>query len=65
MNCQSTNVAQGSLHSTGKLSFRPKDAKFLKLKTANVDVDACLCLDCGSVFLKADRKKTKQLTDEE
>jgi ferredoxin-like protein FixX len=53
------------MHSTGKLSFRPDDAKFLKLKTANVDVDACLCLDCGSVRLMADTEKVKELTDKE
>jgi hypothetical protein len=45
------------------MSFRPEDARFLKLKTANVTVEACLCLDCGSVFLKADPKKVKELTE--
>jgi hypothetical protein len=58
-------MAKGSMHSTGKVTFRPDDAKFLKLKTANVDVDACLCMDCGSVRLMADTEKVKELTDKE
>lgn len=63
LECGGTRLAKGSLHSTGKMSFRPEDAKFLKLKTANVDVEACLCLDCGSISLKADQEKVKQLTE--
>jgi hypothetical protein len=47
----------------GRMSFRPDDAKFLKLKTANVDVDTCLCLDCGAVRLIADTTKVKELTE--
>jgi predicted nucleic-acid-binding Zn-ribbon protein len=46
-NCNSTNMESGTLGSTGKIHFRPEDAKFLKLKTANVDVAASLCMDCG------------------
>lgn len=65
LNCGSSNMAQGKMHSTGAMNFRPDDAKFLKLKTANVDVGACLCLDCGSVFLKADPQKVKELTEKE
>ena len=62
--CNSTNVTAGTLHSTGRVTFRPQDAKFLKLKTANVEVDACLCLDCGRVSLKADARKARELTDQ-
>lgn len=62
--CGSTQTVQGSIHSTGKMYFRPTDAKFFKLKTANVDVNACLCLDCGDIHLKADTEKVKELTDQ-
>lgn len=63
LNCNGTNMAQGKITSTGKVTFRPEDTKFLKLKTANVDVAACLCLNCGFVFLKADPQKVKDLTE--
>jgi len=63
-NCNSTNMEPGTLGSTGKIHFRPEDAKFLKLKTANVDVAASLCMDCGYLVLTGDTEKTKALRDE-
>jgi len=62
-NCNGTNMEPGSLHSAGALHFRPEHAKFLKLKTANIEVDAGLCLDCGFVSLTADPDRVKALTD--
>jgi predicted nucleic-acid-binding Zn-ribbon protein len=61
LTCGSTNLESGTLSSTGALHFRPKDAKFMKLTTANVDVQARLCLDCGSVALTSDVEKVKSL----
>jgi predicted nucleic-acid-binding Zn-ribbon protein len=61
--CNGTNMEAGSLSATGKIHFRPEDAKFFKLKTANVDVAANLCLDCGYVALTADTEKVKSLLD--
>jgi hypothetical protein len=64
-NCLSTNCEPGTIHSTGKLHFRPEHAKFLKLKTANIDVKACLCMDCGHVSLAADPAKVRALTNQQ
>lgn len=61
--CNSTHTAKGSLQATGTTSFRPDDAKFFKLSTANVEIHAYLCLDCGAVSLMADAEKVKGLTD--
>ena len=63
--CNGTNVEPGSLHSTGALHFRPEHAKFLKLKTANIDVRAGLCLDCGFVSLTGDAERAKALTGQQ
>jgi hypothetical protein len=63
-NCNGTKIESGSLSSTGKLHFRPEHAKFLKLKTANVDVAANICMDCGHIILMADTDKVKVLHDE-
>ena len=63
-NCNSTNMESGTLGSTGRIHFRPNSAKFLKLKTANVDVAASLCMDCGHLALTGDTEKTKELRDE-
>jgi predicted nucleic-acid-binding Zn-ribbon protein len=60
--CNSTNVEPGRILSTGKLHFRPEHAKFLKLKTANTEVNAHLCLDCGHISLMGDAEKVKGLT---
>ena len=64
-NCLSTNREPGTIHSTGKLHFRPEHAKFLKLKTADVEVNAGLCLDCGQIWLTADAERVKALTDQQ
>lgn len=61
--CSGNNVVEGTLNATGHIHFRPDDAKFFKLQTANVDLKAYLCLDCGTVGLKADVAKVKALTD--
>lgn len=61
--CGGVNMETGSLSSTGKIHFRPADAKFLKMKTANVEIAANLCMDCGYVALTADTEKVKALRD--
>jgi len=63
-NCSGKNVEVGHLSSTGRVYFRPEHTKFLKLKTANVDVTANICMDCGNIVLTADIEKLKSLQDE-
>ena len=60
--CGGTNIEKGTLHSTGKIYFRPADAKFLKLETANIEVHANMCFDCGSINLMGNKEKLKELT---
>ena len=60
-NCGSSNMQTGTLHSTGRTYFRPSGAKFLKLQTANIDISADMCLDCGSISLNGDAEKVKNL----
>jgi hypothetical protein len=54
----------GTINATGRVHFRPGDAKFLKLETANVDVEALVCMDCGHLALTADTAKLKSLIEE-
>ena len=61
LNCGGTNIEQGTLNSTGKTYFRPSDARFLKLETANIKVQANMCFDCGFVNLMGDTVKLKEL----
>jgi len=61
--CRSTNMEAGVIRSTGRLHFRPEHAKFLKLKTADAEVTAHLCLDCGHIALTSDAEKVKALTE--
>jgi len=63
LNCGGTNIHTGTLHSTGRTHFRPSDVKFLKLKTANIEVLANMCLDCGSINLIGDIEKAKNITE--
>ena len=63
VNCGGTQMESGTLHSTGSVYFRPSDAKFMKFKTANIDVFSNICLNCGYVNLIGDLGKLKELTD--
>jgi predicted nucleic-acid-binding Zn-ribbon protein len=63
LNCGWTNIHTGTLHSTGRTHFRPSDAKFLKLKTTNIEILANMCLDCGSINLMGDIEKAKNITE--
>ena len=63
--CDGTNVEPGKILSTGKMHFRPEHARFLKLKTANIEVQALLCLDCGHLALRGDVEKAKAITQKD
>jgi predicted nucleic-acid-binding Zn-ribbon protein len=63
--CNSTNVQAGTIHSTGKLHFRPEHARFLQLETADAEVTAHLCMDCGHISLTSDTEKVKALTEKQ
>lgn len=60
--CGGTDLEPGAIQSTGKLYFRPANAKFLTLRTADISVNANVCVDCGHVQLVADVEKLAALT---
>jgi len=59
--CGSDKFEPGKLQSTGRISFRPKNTKFLSLKTADIEVEGNICTDCGHIMLVGDAKKAKAL----
>ena len=59
--CESTNMAEGRLSSTGRVYFKAKKAKFWTLSENMVEVRARVCVDCGYVDLYADPAKLKKL----
>ena len=61
LRCGGTNLEPGSLQSNGKLCFRPKKAKFLTAKFADVLVKAHICLDCGDIACVGDAEKARTL----
>ncbi|MFH1615332.1 MAG: hypothetical protein ABIG61_09650 [Planctomycetota bacterium] len=61
LRCGGQNFRIGSINATGKSSFRMESARFFQWRTADVDLEARTCLDCGYVELTADRKKTLAL----
>lgn len=61
LRCGGTNLEPGSIQSNGKVRFRPKRAKFLTDKTADVWIKANICIDCGHMEIVGDAKKTKLL----
>jgi hypothetical protein len=59
--CSSENLEPGSLRSTGAIYFRPKNTKFLTLKTADIELEGIICTDCGHVMLVAEQSKAQAL----
>jgi DNA-directed RNA polymerase subunit RPC12/RpoP len=59
--CGSENLEPGRLESTGRVYFRPKNAKFLSLKSANIEVEANICTECGHIMLVGDEGKARAL----
>lgn len=59
--CGGEKWEPGQVQSTGRLVFRPKHAKFFSLKTADIEVEGHLCLECGYLLLLGDAQKAKDL----
>lgn len=59
--CRGTRLEPGAVRSTGRIYFRPANTAFWSLRTADVPVEANLCLDCGTVELVADIGKAAAL----
>ena len=62
LRCGGTNLIPGVFQSTGKVYFRPKEAKLITFHSSGVAVDAKSCLDCGHLELLVDTDKAKALT---
>jgi ribosomal protein S27AE len=60
-NCGSTQLEAGTLQTTGRVHFRPKNAKFLTLGTGDVPIKANLCMECGVMMLVGDLTKAIKL----
>ncbi len=61
--CGGENMQPGGIQSTGKLYFRPANAKFFTFETGDVSIQADLCMDCGAIGLIGDVRKANSLTE--
>jgi hypothetical protein len=61
LRCGSTDLGTGWVQSTGKVSFRPDDAKFLTYRFADINVGSRMCYECGNIELIGDVKKARSL----
>jgi hypothetical protein len=59
--CGGTRLEPGAIQSTGRIYFRPVNSSFWSLRTADVPVEANVCLDCGTVEMVAEVKKVEAL----
>ena len=61
LRCGGTNLEPGTIQANGRVGFRPKRAKFISAKVADVWIKANICIDCGHMEFIGDAKKTKLL----
>ena len=59
--CNSENLEPGKIQSTGRLYFRPKNAKFLSLKSGDIEIEGNICTQCGYIMLVGDKAKANAL----
>ena len=59
--CGSTCLEPGAIQSTGKVYFRPENTSFFTLNTADVPIEASLCMDCGYVMMIGDLRKANKI----
>lgn len=59
--CGSGNLILGTMQSTGALRFRPVNAKFVTLRTADISLDAKMCPQCGHIAVFGDVEKLLQI----
>ncbi len=59
--CGSWNLEPGKIQSTGRVYFRPKNTKFLSLKTADIEIEGNICTECGYIMLVGDKGKARAL----
>ncbi len=59
--CSSENLEPGKIHSTGNISFKAENTRFLSMQTSNIPLHANMCMDCGYVMLIADLGKAHKL----
>ncbi len=62
--CGGELVADGALYSPVRMSFRPRDSKFLTLETGDVMTKASMCQQCGAVEIVGDVAKLRRLIGE-
>lgn len=59
--CGCENLEPGNLQSTGKIYFRPKNTKFLSLKSPNIEIEGNICTECGCIMLVGNQNQAKSL----
>jgi predicted nucleic-acid-binding Zn-ribbon protein len=59
--CESERLEDGKLEGTGRIYFKPQNARFFVMTTSEVDLRARVCVDCGYIDLYADTAKLKKL----
>lgn len=62
LKCGGTNLKSGFFQSTGRIYFRPNDAKLIAMFTSGVPVDAEACFNCGHMELMVDTAKVNLIS---
>ena len=62
--CGGNMTDGGALYSAVRLTFRPQEARLMKLQTGDVMTKAMMCRGCGLIEIVGDTNKLKRLTGE-
>lgn len=62
LRCGSSILEPGRVQSTGLLYFRPSNPRVMTVRTADIPLQASMCLDCGTVEFGGEVKKARKLS---
>ena len=62
LSCGSSSLEPGRVQSTGLLYFRPTNARIMTVRTADIPLQANMCLSCGTIDFKGEVNKARKLS---
>jgi len=62
LRCGSSGIEPGRVQSTGRLYFRPANPRIMTARTADIPLQASMCLSCGTIDFRGEVDKARKLS---
>lgn len=62
LRCGYSSLEPGRVQSTGLLYFRPTNPRIMTVRTADIPLQANMCLSCGTIDFRGEVNKARKLS---